>query len=293
MLCAVSFARHGRLHYLDPGPHSPAIGDKVLVPTESGTEVAECVWAAQWVGDATGEVPVMAGFAGPADLERDEANRRRKAEARVAAKRLVREHGLPMKIVAVDVLDRANQVTVYFTADGRIDFRELVRDLARTLSCRIELTSISARDDARVQGGIGPCGRDTCCSSFLKDFEPVTLRMAKDQDLPLNPLRISGACGKLLCCLKYEHPLYAEFLASAPALGASIDTGEGPGTVVAHDVPRDKVVVRVAASGARTSCDRASVCGARKAHDAGVPETGASVGDPGGRAVPQAGPSFG
>jgi len=293
MLCAVSFSRHGRLHYLDPGPHSPAIGDKVLVPTDGGTEVAECVWAAQWVGDATGEVPVMAGFAGPADLERDEANRRRKAEARVAAKRLVREHGLPIKVVAVDVLDRANQVTVYFTADGRIDFRELVRDLARTLSCRIELMSISARDDARVQGGIGPCGRDTCCSSFLKDFEPVTLRMAKDQELPLNPLRISGACGKLLCCLKYEHPLYAEFLASAPALGASVDTSEGPGTVVSHDVPRDQVVVRVAASGARTSCDRASVCGARKDHDAGVPKAGPVVGDPAGRAIPQAGPGVG
>lgn len=289
MLCAVSFSRHGRLHYLDPGPHSPAIGDRVLVPTEDGTEVAECVWAAQWVGDATGEVPVMAGFAGPADLERDEANRRRKAEARVAAKRLVREHGLPMKVVAVDVLDRDNKVIVYFTADGRIDFRELVRDLARTLSCRIELTSISARDDARVQGGIGPCGRDTCCSSFLKDFEPVTLRMAKDQDLPLNPLRISGACGKLLCCLKYEHPLYAEFLASAPALGAPVDTADGPGTVVAHDVPRDRVVVRVAASGARTSCDRASVCGSRRAHDEGTSPAAA----PADQVAPQAGPGVG
>ncbi|MCW2614252.1 MAG: hypothetical protein JWN08_1246 [Frankiales bacterium] len=261
LVCAVSFSRHGRLHYLDPGPFTVAVGDRVLVPTDAGTEVAECVWAAEWVGEADG-LPVVAGLAGPADLARDEANRRRKAEVRVAAKRLVREHGLAMKVVAVDVLDREGKAVVYFTADGRIDFRELVRDLARTLDVRVELRSISARDDAKVQGGIGPCGRDTCCSSFLKDFEPVSLRMAKDQDLPLDPLRISGACGKLLCCLKYEHPLYAEFLARAPALGEAV----AGGTVVGHDVPRDEVVVR-GPSGTRTPCSLASVCGPRRAHD--------------------------
>lgn len=265
LVCAVSFSRHGRLHYLDPGTYAVAVGDLVLVPTDGGTEVAECVWAAQWVSDAEG-LPVVAGMAGPADLARAEANRTRKAQARVAAKRLVREHGLAMKVVAVDVLDRSNLVAVYFTADGRIDFRELVKDLARTLDCRVELRSISARDDAKVQGGIGPCGRDTCCSSFLKDFEPVTLRMAKDQDLPLDPLRISGACGKLLCCLKYEHPLYADFLSRAPALGTTVDGG----TVVGHDVPREQVVVRDAVGG-RTGCSLASVCGPRRAHDAGAP----------------------
>ena len=262
LVCAVSFSRHGRLHYLDPGPYAVVVGAKVLVPTDEGTEVAECVWAAEWVGAADG-LPVVAGLAGPADLARDEVNRRRKAEVRVAAKALVREHSLAMKVVAVDVLDRTRTVVVYFTADGRIDFRELVKDLARTLDSRVELRSISARDDAKVQGGIGPCGRDTCCSSFLKDFEPVSLRMAKDQDLPLDPLRISGACGKLLCCLKYEHPLYVDFLARAPVLGAVVEGG----TVVAHDVPRDQVVV-ADGGGGRTPCSLASVCGPRRAHDA-------------------------
>lgn len=261
LVCAVSFSRHGRLHYLDPGPYAVAVGDRVLVPTDGGTEVAECVWAAEWVGEAQG-LPVVAGLAGPADLARDEANRARKAEVRVAAKRLVRQHGLAMKVVAVDVLDRAGTALVYFSADGRIDFRELVKDLALTVGSRVELRSISARDDAKVQGGIGPCGRDTCCSSFLKDFEPVTLRMAKDQDLPLDPLRISGACGKLLCCLKYEHPLYADFLARAPVVGAAVEGG----TVVAHDVPREQVVVRDGAGG-RTTCSLASVCGPRRNHD--------------------------
>jgi cell fate regulator YaaT (PSP1 superfamily) len=272
MLCAVSFNRYGRLYYLDPGDLHPAVGDRVLVPTEDGTEVAECVWAAQWVDDDTAAFPKLAGMAGERDLRRDETQRKRKAEAKVAAKRLIREHGLPMKVVAVDhVLDSGPgsgaRTTIYFTAPHRVDFRSLVRDLGATLHCRVELRQLSARDSARVQGGIGSCGRDLCCATFLTDFEPVTIRMAKDQDLPLNPLRISGACGRLMCCLKYEHPLYQQFQATAPAVGARVATPEGDGRVVAHSVPRDSVVVRLDADGSRCSCSRASVCGPRKAHD--------------------------
>lgn len=267
LVCAVSFERYGRLHHYDPGSLTPRIGDKVLVPTDEGPEVAECVWAAEWVADPTEGLPVLVGMAGPEDLERDERNRRRKAEARVAMKRLVREHGLPMKLSGVDVLDRRGQVTIYFTAPGRVDFRELVRDLSRTLSTRIELRQLSPRDEARVQGGIGGCGRDLCCASFLSDFEPVTIRMAKDQDLPLNPLRITGACGKLLCCLKYEHPLYAEFKETAPPVGDAVTTPGGEGRVVGHDVLGDRVVVRLSASGQRSSCSKADACGPRKAYD--------------------------
>lgn len=274
MLCAVSFNRYGRLYYLDPGELRPAVGDRVLVPTDDGPELAECVWAAQWVGEETGGFPRLAGLAADNDLRRDEAQRKRKAEARVAAKRLIREHGLPMKVVAVDhVLESAGETssgartTIYFTAPHRVDFRSLVRDLGATLRCRVELRQLSARDSARVQGGIGSCGRDLCCATFLTDFEPVTIRMAKDQDLPLNPLRISGACGRLMCCLKYEHPLYQQFQASAPPIGARVSTPEGDGRVVGHSVPRDAVVVRVDADGSRCSCSRASVCGPRKAHD--------------------------
>ena len=118
-----------------------------------------------------------------------------------------------------------------------------------------------------MQGGIGPCGRDLCCSTFLKDFEPVSIRMAKDQDVPLNPLKISGACGRLLCCLKYEHPLYQDFKADAPALGSDVDTPEGPGRVVGHDVPREQVVVRLRDGGRRCACSKASVCAPRRAYD--------------------------
>ena len=268
MMMAVSFARSGRLYYLDPGAHQPAVGDKVLVPTDSGPEVAECIWAPQWVDDDITGLPVCEGLAGQEDLARDEANRGRRAECRIAARRLVREHELPMKIIAVDYVSAPNVYTVYFSAPHRVDFRALVRDLAARLRGRVELRQIGPRDEARLQGGIGPCGRDLCCATFLKDFEPVSVRMAKDQDLPVNPLRIAGACGRLMCCLKYEHPLYQQFRAEAPKLGATVDTPDGEGTVIGHNVPSDQVLVKLAGDGRRTSCPKASVCGSRQAYEA-------------------------
>jgi cell fate regulator YaaT (PSP1 superfamily) len=268
MMMAVSFQRNGRLYYLDPGPYKPSVGTKVLVPTDTGPEVAICIWAPQWVDDEIGGLPVCAGLAGDEHLSRDESNRQRRAEAKVATRRLVREHDLPMKIIAVDYLDEPNVFTIYFGAPHRVDFRELVRDLAGKLRARVELRQIGPRDEARLQGGIGPCGRDLCCATFLKDFEPVSVRMAKDQDLPVNPLRIAGACGRLMCCLKYEHPLYQDFKGSAPKVGASVETPEGAGTVVGHSVPADSVVVKLAEDGRRTSCPKASVCGSHQAYQA-------------------------
>src|ERR1700749_988037 len=267
MMMAVSFERCGRLYYLDPGDTTPSIGDKVLVPTDGGPEVAECVWAPQWVSDDVSDLPVCAGLADEDDLARDEENRRRRAAGRLAAKRLIREHGLPMKIPAVDFVDSVNVFTVYFSAPHRVDFRALVRDLAARLRARVELRQIGPRDEARLQGGIGPCGRDLCCATFLKDFEPVSVRMAKDQDLPVNPMRIDGACRPLMCCLKYEHPLYQDFKKRAPRPGTQVDTPEGPGTVVGHSVPADSVVVRMAADGRTCACSVASVCGSRKAYE--------------------------
>jgi cell fate regulator YaaT (PSP1 superfamily) len=268
MMMAVSFERRGRLYYLDPGPYTPAVGTMVLVPTDAGPEVAECIWAPQWIDDDIGGLPVCAGLATDEHLARNASNRARRAEARVAARRLVREHELPMKIVAVDYVDGPNVFTIYFGAPHRVDFRALVRDLATRLRGRVELRQIGPRDEARLQGGIGPCGRDLCCATFLKDFEPVSVRMAKDQDLPVNPMRIAGACGRLMCCLKYEHPLYLDFRREAPKLGASVDSPDGPGIVVGHNVPADQVVVKLAEDGRRRSCPKASVCGSRQAYEA-------------------------
>jgi cell fate regulator YaaT (PSP1 superfamily) len=268
LVMAVSFTRYGRLYYLDPGDTSPRVGDKVLVPTDAGPEVAECVWAPQHVAEDVGGLPVCAGVATEADLARDEDNRARRTAARSTAKRLIRQHGLPMKVVAIDYLDRDEKVVVYFSAPHRVDFRGLVRELAAELRARVDLRQLGPRDEARVQGGIGPCGRDLCCATFLKDFEPVSVRMVRDQDLPLNPLKISGACGRLMCCLKYEHPLYQEFKATTPAVGEPVETPDGPGRVVAHNVPADAVVVRLADTGRRCACPKASVCAPRQAHDA-------------------------
>jgi cell fate regulator YaaT (PSP1 superfamily) len=267
MICAVTFEKHGRLYYADPGPLTPAIGENVLFPTEDGPVVAQVMWAPQYVSDDVGGLPTLAGMAGADDLDAAATSRKKRATARVAARKLIREHGLPMKVSGIDYFAATNQVTVYFTAAHRVDFRALVRDLSATLHGRVELRQLSARDEAKLTGGIGSCGRELCCSTFLVDFEPVSVRMAKDQDLPLNPLRISGACGRLMCCLKYEHPLYQQFAEEAPALGAQVDTPDGSGTVVGHDVPGEKVVVRMAADGRRSACALASVCSSRKAYD--------------------------
>ena len=238
MLCAVSFNRYGRLFYLDPGELRPQVGDRVLVPTDDGPEVAECVWAAAVGRRGHRRLPA----AGRAGRRRRPAPRRAAARAqgrgeggRQAADPRARpadEGGRGRPRASAGAGDRRRRrTTIYFTAPHRVDFRSLVRDLGATLHCRVELRQLSARDSARVQGGIGSCGRDLCCATFLTDFEPVTIRMAKDQDLPLNPLRISGACGRLMCCLKYEHPLYQQFQATAPAVGERVTTpgGRRPG----------------------------------------------------------------
>jgi cell fate regulator YaaT (PSP1 superfamily) len=267
MICAVVFQPQGRLYYADPGELTLHVGDQVRYPTDAGDEIAQVMWAPEWTDDEIGGLPRLSGLASPAEVEAAATSRKKRAAARVAAKRLIREHGLPMKLSGVDHVAATNTTTVFFTAPHRVDFRGLVRDLSATMNGRVELRQLSARDEARLTGGIGSCGRELCCSTFLVDFEPVSVRMAKDQDLPLNPLRISGACGKLMCCLKYEHPLYQEFAATAPAVGTEVETPEGEGTVVGHSVPGEKVVVRMAADGRRTACALASVCGARKAYE--------------------------
>ncbi len=266
-VCAVTFQPKGRLYYADPGTLTPQVGDHVLYPTDAGDEVAQVVWAPEWVDDDIGGLPVLSGMAAGRDVEAAGDSRKRRAAARVAARKLIREHGLPMKLSGVDWVAATGVTTLYFTAPHRVDFRALVRDLAATLNSRVELRQLSARDEARLMGGIGSCGRELCCSTFLVDFEPVSVRMARDQDLPPNPLRISGACGKLMCCLKYEHPLYQEFAATAPAVGSEVETDDGVGTVVGHNVPGEQVVVRMAADGRRSTCALASVCSSRQAFD--------------------------
>ncbi len=267
LICAVTFTDRGRLYYADPGSLTPAVGDHVLYPTKDGPEVAQVMWAPQWTSEDIGGLPVLLGAATDDDLAALAAARKKRAEGKVAARRLIREHQLPMKVVGVDHVLSANRTVIYFSAPHRVDFRALVRDLGATLKGRVELRQLSARDEARVIGGIGSCGRELCCATFMVEFEPVSVRMAKDQDLPLNPMRISGACGRLMCCLKFEHPLYQDFNEKAPPVGSCVSTPDGEATVVGHSVPSESVVLRMNSDGRRTTCAMASVCGSRKAHD--------------------------
>jgi cell fate regulator YaaT (PSP1 superfamily) len=282
MICAVTFTDKGRLYYADPGSLTPAVGEHVLYPTSEGPEVAQVMWAPQWTSEDIGGLAVLEGMATPADLQAVEDGRKKRAHAKVAARRLIREHGLPMKVVGIDHVLATNHTVIYFSAPHRVDFRALVRDLGSTLKGRVELRQLSARDEARVLGGIGSCGRELCCSTFLVDFEPVSVRMAKDQDLPLNPMRISGACGRLMCCLKYEHPLYQDARDSMPEVGSCLSTPEGEATLVSYSVPAETAVLRMNSDGRRTTCSMASVCSSRKAHDEfyGSGEVGSAVASP-------------
>lgn len=258
---AVSFTPYGRLYYVDPGSLDPAVGEVVLVPTESGPEVATVVWVDQ-VAEVEAELPVCAGRPTRSDLDRDAANRRFKAEAQAIATALVREHGLPMRVVGVDVDDRSAEfgrfVALYYTAPQRVDFRALLHDLAASLKARIDLRQIGSRDAARMIGGMGTCGRELCCSTFLPALPAIGMRMVKDQDLAGNLLQVQGACGRLKCCLSYEQELYTDFEARAPALGCHVETPDGPGKVVGRSVPCDSVTVR-GRDGQRRTCPVALV----------------------------------
>ncbi len=267
MLCAVTFSANGQLHYANPGGLRPEVGDMVLLPTDHGPVTARVVWAAEYSPEETDGFPELLGVASEADLAATEQMRKTKARTMVASRKLIREHQLPMKVLAVDPQPDAGKTVIFYSSPETVDFRSLLRDLSATLGTRIELRQLAARDAVRVTGAIGSCGRDTCCSTFLKDYEPITLAMARDQELPANPMRISGACGRLMCCLKYEHPLYQEFKATTPAIGEEVESPAGPGRVVGHSVPADTVVIKLAADGSRQVCPKASVCGSRKAYE--------------------------
>lgn len=259
---AVTFEEHGRLHYLDPGLDEYTVGDWVLYPTEDGPEVARVVWAPEETSTEAA-LPLCPGRASEADLRRDEARRQRRAQIHRVAVERIAAHDLPMKVVATDVVEATAQrdqvAVVYYTAPGRVDFRALVGDLARSLTARVDLRQVASRDAARLTGGVGMCGRELCCTLFLDEVEPVSMRLARSQNLAANPLQIQGMCGKLMCCLAYEHPLYVDFLGRAPAVGEQV----AGGTVVAHHVPTDEVSVR-GHDGVRR-CPLTSVCSSYKA----------------------------
>jgi len=234
----VRFKKAGKIYYFDPGDLSIQKDDFVIVETVRGVEYGKAVIPRKQVEEHDVVLPLkkVVRIADSKDRMIVEENRRAAQEAYEICNEKVHEHQLDMKLVDVEYTFDRNKVIFYFTADGRVDFRELVKDLAAIFRTRIELRQIGVRDEAKMLGGIGPCGRMLCCSTFLGDFDPVSIKMAKDQNLSLNPTKISGLCGRLMCCLKYENDEYETAREALPDLGEVIETPHGTGKVVGINI---------------------------------------------------------
>ncbi|MRS12148.1 MAG: tpl protein [Actinobacteria bacterium] len=243
----VKFPYAGRVLWFDPAGAEPAEGDCVIVTTERGQEFGEVVTPAREVdpADLPAELKPVVRVADANDHARAESLHEREREEMERFRALVTEHGLDMKPIGAEHLFDDSKIVFYFAAEERVDFRELVRELAAELHNRIDMRQVGVRDEARMIGGLGHCGQQLCCVRFAGEFQPVSIRMAKEQDLPLNPLKISGLCGRLMCCLRYEYDAYKDFKQRAPKVGTPVDFPDGSaGRISAHNVPRELLTVR-------------------------------------------------
>lgn len=233
-IIGVRFKKVGKVYYFDPCGIQAEVGQNVIVETARGVEYGEVALSNRDVADGEVVKPLkkLIRIATESDAKVVEANQKRAQEAFHICEQKIVEHNLDMKLVSVEYTFDLNKVLFYFTADGRVDFRELVKDLASIFRTRIELRQIGVRDEAKVLGGLGICGRPLCCASFLDEFQPVSINMAKQQNLSLNPTKISGTCGRLMCCLKYEQEVYEELSAVTPRVDSAVQTPDGTGVVL-------------------------------------------------------------
>ena len=243
----VRFKANGKSYYFSPGDLELQQGDYVIVETARGTECGEVAKGPHDVPDSSIVKPLktVTRMADGVDVRRMQQNRADEKRAFSVCEERIAKHKLDMKLVDVEyTLDR-NKILFYFTADGRIDFRDLVKDLAGVFRTRIELRQIGVRDESKMLGGLGICGQPFCCSRFLRDFQPVSIKMAKEQGLSLNPAKISGSCGRLMCCLAYEQPAYEYLNRITPGVGSIVKTPEGVGAVVETNVISGTLRVRM------------------------------------------------
>jgi len=248
VIIGVRFKKLGKVYYFDPKDIETQKGDYVIVETSKGIEYGEVVVNKKTIQDGELQNPVKGVIrkATEEDFKKVEENKHKECKARKTCAKKIIEHNLAMKVVNVEYSFDASKAIFYFTADGRVDFRELVKELASLLKTRIELRQIGVRDEARVVGGLGPCGRQMCCAAFLGDFDPVSIKMAKEQCLSLNPAKISGVCGRLMCCLKYEQACYEEARNRMPKLNREVLTPMGKGIVVEANVLSEKLKIKLA-----------------------------------------------
>lgn len=247
-IIGVQFRNVGKIYYFNPKNFQIQRGDHVIVETARGIEYGNVVLEPRLVDESQVVQPLkdVIRLATPKDDTKEEANRKKEKEAYQICVKKIREHGLEMKLIDVEYTFDNNKVLFYFTADGRIDFRELVKDLAAIFKTRIELRQIGVRDETKILGGIGICGRPLCCHTYLSEFAPVSIKMAKEQNLSLNPAKISGVCGRLMCCLKNEQETYEYLNKKLPNVGDTVITPEGlKGEVQSVGVLRQLVKVIV------------------------------------------------
>lgn len=243
----VRFKKAGKIYYFDPDELEISVGTNVIVETARGIEMGRVVIPNREVDESVIVAPLkkVIRIATEEDMKHHEENLKKEKEAFKICLEKIKEHNLEMKLIDVEYTFDNNKILFYFTADGRIDFRELVKDLAVIFKTRIELRQIGVRDETKMMGGIGICGRVLCCKDFLYDFQPVSIKMAKEQGLSLNPTKISGCCGRLMCCLRYEHEAYEAVLMKMPKVGALVSTADGQGVVMETSVLKETVKVKL------------------------------------------------
>ena len=243
----VRFKKAGKVYYFDPCDFWPKPGQNVIVETARGIEFGEVVTSPRAVSDGQIVAPLkkVVRLATQEDEQRAAFNAKREEEAFRICQEKVAKHKLEMKLVSVEYTFDNSKIIFYFTANGRVDFRELVKDLAGVFKMRIELRQIGVRDEAKMLGGLGSCGRPICCGAFLGDFNPVSIKMAKEQNLSLNPSKISGQCGRLMCCLKFEQDTYEQTLKRVPRVGKDIVTPDGVGVITEINAIKERVKVRI------------------------------------------------
>lgn len=233
-IIGINFREAGKIYYFAPGEYKLAVGQRVIVDTSRGVEIGTVKVANKNV-PASEIVPPLKKIIRPAtpeDIEKDMKNHQAEMDAAIICKKKIAAHGLEMSLVAVEYTFDNSKLIFYFTCESRVDFRELVKDLASTFRTRIELRQIGIRDEAKMMGGLGVCGRKYCCAGFLTDFVQVSIKMAKEQNFSLNSSKVSGACGRLMCCLRYEHEIYEEAIKVTPPVNSVVKTSDGVGVVI-------------------------------------------------------------
>ncbi len=245
IVVGIRFRPAGRIYYFDPHGQSFTTGQYVIVETARGTEAGRVVIASKKIaqGDLSDALKPILHLATEDELRLMLSFKNKEKEALRLCQERITQHQLPMKLVETEYTFDGSRLTFYFTAEERVDFRALVRDLAAIFRTRIELRQIGARDQAKLQGGVGVCGKTLCCSSWITDFGIVSIKMAKEQGLPLNPSKISGVCGRLMCCLSYENDNYIQAKQQMPQIGTFLDTTSGRGKVISVNVPQNSVEV--------------------------------------------------